>query len=300
MLAIDHRASFRRWAKHGLGLEAPVATLRHLKLLVADALPMVIAAGRNPEGLAILADTEYGTAAITRAHEVGVRVVVPAERSGMPEFIFEHGNDFAAAITASGADVVKALVRYNPSSGDDRNARSRAGLTLLAEWCEKVALPLMLELLVPPGDTDLDESGHTQPDFDDQRRLPLTLSAVSELREAGLRPQWWKLEGQAAPSAFSQLARSTGAADGETTCLVLGRGAGEPQLLEWVDMAASTVGFSGFAVGRSLWMGPLEKVLQQRLSAEEATWQIGQGYLKLINEYERAEMAVPEPGGGAR
>jgi myo-inositol catabolism protein IolC len=300
VLAIDHRASFRKWAKHCLGLEAPAATLRHLKLLVADSLPMVIAAGRGPEELAILADTEYGTAAIARAHEAGVRVVVPAERSGLPEFIFEHGDDFAAAITASGADVVKALVRYNPSSRGDRNARSRAGLRLLAEWCEKVDMPLMLELLVPPEAADLDDSGHSHPDFDHQRRLPLTLSAVSELREAGMRPQWWKLEGQFDPSAFSELARSTGAADGETTCLVLGRGAGEPQLLEWIDMAAGTVGFSGFAVGRSLWMGPLEEVLQERLSAEEATWQIGQEYLRLINEYERAEVAVSEPGGGAR
>jgi hypothetical protein len=47
-------------------------------------------------------------------------------------------------------------------------------------------------------------------------------------------------------------------------------------------------------------MGPLEEVLQERLSAEEATWQIGQEYLRLINEYERAEVAVSEPGGGAR
>jgi myo-inositol catabolism protein IolC len=261
---------------------------------------LAIVAGRNPEELAILADTEYGTAAMARAHDVGVRVVVPAERSGMPEFIFEHGDDFATAITASDADVVKALVRYNPSSGGDRNARSRAGLRLLAQWCEKVDLPLMLELLVPPGAADLDQSGHTDPDFDHQRRLPLTLSAIAELRETGMRPQWWKLEGQADPSAFSKLARATGAADGETTCLVLGRGAGEPQLLEWIDMAARTGGFSGFAVGRSLWMGPLEKVLRKRLSAEEATWQIGQDYLKLIHEYEQAEMAVPEPRGGAR
>jgi myo-inositol catabolism protein IolC len=289
VLAIDHRASFRKWAAACLGREAPAAVLSDLKLVVADALVEALATGLARERAAILAETEYGSAAIARAREAGVRVIVPAERSGMPEFMFEHGDDFPAAILASGTDVVKALVRYNPSSDRDRLARSRDGLFRLARWCEEAGYPLMLELLVPPAQRDLDEHGAARPDFDDDLRPALTCAAIAELRGAGMRPQWWKLEGQPDASAFTAVAVATGAAGGETSCLVLGRGAGDAQLVEWVATAAGTVGFSGFAVGRSLWAAVLEDVLLGQVSREEAAQRISRAYLELVAVYEQAE-----------
>jgi myo-inositol catabolism protein IolC len=291
VLAIDHRVSFRTWAAACLGSEASVATLGGLKLVVADAL---VAALGPPAGLAapeaaILAEPEYGSAAMARAREAGVRVVVPAERSGMLEFIFEHGDEFPEAIAASGADAVKALVRYNPSSDPDRNARSRRRLVRLARWCEDSGYPLMLELLVPPDERDLDHDGHVRPEFDSAVRPGLTCIAISELRSAGMRPQWWKLEGQPDRARFVDVAAATGATGGETSCLVLGRGAGDAQLVEWIEMAAATAGFSGFAVGRSLWAAPLEELLLERLSGEEAARRIGGAYLALVDVYEQAE-----------
>jgi myo-inositol catabolism protein IolC len=308
VLAIDHRVSFRTWAARCLGEEASVGTLGALKLVVADALvaalgvapPMAGARGASVSGIAvdeaaILAEPEYGSAAMARAREAGVRVVVPAERSGMPEFIFEHGDEFPAALAASGADVVKALVRYNPSSDPDRNARSRRRLTCLARWCEEAGYPLMLELLVPPSEQDLDDDGIVRSEFDSETRPALTCVAISELRDAGLRPQWWKLEGQPDRARFADVAAATGAAAGETSCLVLGRGAGGAQLTEWIETAASTAGFSGFAVGRSLWAGPLEEMLLGRLAAAEATRTISAAYLELVGSYERAERGSTGP-----
>jgi len=297
VLAIDHRVSFRTWAARCLGQEASAATLGALKLVVADALVAALgaAAGLAVDDAAILAEPEYGSAAIARARAAGVRVVVPAERSGMPEFIFEHGDEFPDAIASSGADAVKALVRYNPSSDPDRNARSRRRLTRLARWCEEAGYPLMLEVLVPPAERDLDDDGAVRSEFDSAIRPALTCTAIAELREAGMRPRWWKLEGQPDRARFADVAAATGAAAGETSCLVLGRGAGGAQLTEWIEAAASTAGFSGFAVGRSLWAGPLEEMLLGRLSAEEATRRISAAYLELVGSYERAERGSTGP-----
>jgi len=294
VLAIDHRASFRKWAAGCLGHEAPPAVLSDLKLIVAEALIGVLGDQLPTSEVAILAEPEYGAGAIARARAAGIRVVVPAERSGMPEFIFEHGDDFPAAITSSGADVVKALVRYNPSSGSDRNERSLQRLVRLDGWCTEAGYPLMLELLVPPGDQELDENGEAPPEFDTEVRPGLTCTAIAELRDAGMRPQWWKLEGQPDPGSFADVARETGAAAGETACLVLGRGAVGAQLTAWIEMAAATAGYAGFAVGRSLWVPSLEQVLLGRLSSAEAARRIGEAYVTLIGQYERAERrAIP-------
>ena len=263
--------------------------LSDLKLIVAEALVGALGEGVLASEAAILAEPQYGSGAISRARAAGVRVVVPAERSGMPEFIFEHGEDFPEAIVSSGADVVKALVRYNPSSGLDRNERSRGRLVRLDRWCNATGYPLMLELLVPAGDEDLDENGQAPPEFDTEVRPALTCTAIAELRETGMRPQWWKLEGQPDPESFDAVARATGAAAGETACLVLGRGAVGAQLTAWIGMAAATEGFAGFAVGRSLWVGPLEEVLLGRLPGAEAANRITQAYVNLIGQYEQAE-----------
>lgn len=293
MLAIDHRASFRRWSTACVGSPVPAETLSELKVVVADA--MASSAGSIDAGeAAMLVDDEYGMDAIERAHDAGVSVVVPAERSGMPEFEFEHGEEFSEAIVRSGADAVKALVRYNPSSEPERNARSRARLVRLAQWCEDSGLPLMLELLVPAGEYDLDAAGRPPANFDSDLRPALTCTAIAELRDAGLRPAWWKLEGQSDRRSFAEVAAATGAtaAHSGTTCLVLGRGADEEMLTLWIREAATTPGFSGFAVGRSLWMDPLAGVLAGTSTREQAAARIAAAYLRLVGLYE--EVVVDE------
>jgi myo-inositol catabolism protein IolC len=299
VLAIDHRSSFRRWSTECVGAPVDPVTLCRLKLVVASALVAAVAAGGSLEATeaALLVDDEYGGLAMARARSAGIRVVVPAERSGLPEFVLEHGDDFGGAILRSGADAVKALVRYNPASDRERNTRSRRGLVRLAEWCEGANYPLMLELLVPPDERDLDPAGKPPPGFDSEIRPSLTCSAIAEIREEGLDPAWWKLEGQPSPESFSAVAAATGAAatGSRTACLVLGRGAGEDQLTRWVRQAAATQGFAGFAVGRSLWIDSLAGVLAGTLTEEAATSRIAASYLALVDLYTEAAEPLSRP-----
>jgi 5-dehydro-2-deoxygluconokinase len=271
--------------------------LSRLKLVVADALVEAVAAGGSLEATeaAMLVDDEYGGLAIARARAAGIRIVVPAERSGLPEFVLEHGDDFGEAIIRSGADAVKALVRYNPASDPERNVRSRQGLIRLARWCDDAGYPLMLELLVPPDERDLGAGGEPPPGFDSEMRPSLTCSAIAELRQAGLHPAWWKLEGQPGPESFSAVASATGAsaAGSGTACLVLGRGAGEDQLTRWIRQAAATKGFTGFAVGRSLWVDALVGVLAGTLSEEAAAARISASYLALVEVYTESAELLP-------
>jgi myo-inositol catabolism protein IolC len=154
----------------------------------------------------------------------------------------------------------------------------------------------MLELLVPPGPDDLEPDGNVTPAFDAGRRPGLTCQAIGELREAGLEPTWWKLEGQPDGASFAAVARAAGSTGDGAGCLVLGRGASAAQVRHWVAAAAMTSGFRGFAVGRTLWSWPLAEVLRGRLSRERAAAAIGGGYASLREAYISAEQDGGDPG----
>jgi myo-inositol catabolism protein IolC len=309
VLAIDHRNSLRHWylaltagtgnaSWTGAGeanADAADAVARRdgagdaltaAKLIVADGLLAAIAspsgagqAGAGFPGQAmLLVDEEYGQEAIRRLRDADpdVQVVIPAERSGEPEFIFEHGAEFGEYILKTGPDIVKALVRYNPSGDQAANARSRTGLAELTRWLDDHGLPLMLELLVPPTP---EQAGFA--DFDSSLRPGLTVSAIRELSASGLAPAFWKVEGQPSTAAFSELAA---AADGGR-CLVLGRGEDAGAVDRWVAMAAAAEGFSGFAVGRTIWAQALGDWLTGQLSREDAVETVAGNYLHFVRTY---------------
>ena len=277
VMAIDHRNSLRHWYTDlGRGVpESATAALTSAKVLVAEAL---LAAAKYKQGQPmLLVDEEYGGEAIAtvRAGDKNVQVVIPAERSGQPEFIFEHDDDFGARIEASGADIVKALVRYNPSGDAERNARSRAGLLRLAEWLDVRGMPLMLELLVPP------TPAQAGTEFDNSVRPGLTREAIGELSRAGLAPAFWKVEGQPSTAEFAALAAATDGA----RCLVLGRGEDAEAVGRWVAMAAAAPGFSGFAVGRTIWAAPLGEWLTGTRGRADAVAAIAANYLHFTGIY---------------
>src|ERR1700677_330694 len=301
VLAIDHRNSLRHWylaltagagnaswsgageanadaaeavARRGGASDALTAG----KVIVADGLLAAIAGPRAFPGQAmLLVDEEYGQEAIRRLRDASpdVQVVIPVERSGEPEFIFEHGTEFGEYILKTGPDIVKALVRYNPAGDQAANARSRAGLDELTRWLADHGLPLMLELLVPP------TPEQAAADFDAQVRPELTVRAIRELSESGLAPAFWKVEGQTSPGAFSELAAAT---DGGR-CLVLGRGEDAGAVDRWVAMAAAAEGFSGFAVGRTIWAQALGDWLTGQLSRDDAVAAVTANYLHFVQTY---------------
>ena len=278
VLAIDHRNSLRHWYTALTGAaRADGAALRAGKVAVADGLLAAIADPRFGGQPMLLIDEEYGTDAIGRVRDAGagVKIIVPAERSGEQEFSFEHGARFGEHIVKTGPDIVKALVRYNPAGDAGRNGRSRSRLLELAYWLGDHGLPLMLELLVPP------ESGQAGPDYDTAVRPGLTLRAIDELRAAGLSPGWWKVEGQPSTAAFAGLAAATHGG----RCLVLGRGADGEAVGRWVAMAAAAEGFAGFAIGRTIWAGALGEWLTGRTSREAAVATITDRYLGFAATY---------------
>jgi myo-inositol catabolism protein IolC len=289
ILACDHRNSLRGW----LGsLQVPAtetdATARKLKNLCVEALIEARPQLHADEVPMLLLDEEYGVEAIPNAKASDLQVVIPAEKSGQAEFLFEHGDDFGRAIDRVDPDAIKALVRYNPAGDAELNRRSRDQLKVLQDYLTDSGRRFMLEVLVPPTPEQMADAGA---DFDDQLRPALTAEAIGQLAATGLRPDWWKLEGNNDPAAAAIVSNAAAPA-AEIGCLVLGRGQDRESVIRWVQTAASAGSFVGFAVGRTLWMDPFSALVREEIDERETVTRIAGAYLDIASAYRTAEPAI--------
>jgi myo-inositol catabolism protein IolC len=286
VFAFDHRNSLRSWLSSldvAASEQPAIATLA--KSLALEGLSEALRSLTANEVGMLLVDDEYGRAAITRARALGVTTIVPVEQSGQPEFIFEHGeSDFWTRFAETGAETVKALVRYNPQGDAAANARSRDRLAMLAAAAESAGTDLMLELLVPPTAAQLAVAGGVAARFDETVRADLVLDAMAQLIAADVRPRWWKLEAYRAIEPARRVA-AFGAAHSDNGCLVLGRGADRKLVAEWVATAAGLAGYSGFAIGRTLWVEPLHELLLHHCAEHEVVAKMAANYLDFVTVY---------------
>jgi myo-inositol catabolism protein IolC len=282
-LAFDHRNSFRTEFLGLSGTARPQDSglIRACKLLIFEGLLAAVAEGL-PEGEpAVLVDDEYGADVAVRAREAGIAVALAVEESGRKELAFAH-EPFHAGLERLDPTYAKVLVRYNPDGDADANRRQREKLLALQDWLAGRDTELMLELLVPPEPRQLEAAGGDRERYDMLLRPALTVGAVRELGAAGLAPGLWKLEGMGSSDEYAAVAAEVGPGAG---CLVLGRGADRGAVERWLALAAPVPGFTGFAVGRTLWWEPLKAQLAGSLGAAEAATAIGRGYRELIDVY---------------
>jgi myo-inositol catabolism protein IolC len=289
ILAVDHRNSLRRWLD-SLGVPAAEIdpTAKHLKRLCVTALQRARADLGANERPMLLLDEEYGVEAIPAAKEHALPVVIPAERSGQAEFQFEHGDGFREAIELADPDAVKALVRYNVAGDAGLNSRQRERLIQLQSYLHDSGRTFMLEVLVPP--TTEQAAAHGER-FDEDLRPELTVAAIDELAAAGMRPDWWKLEGNNDRAAAASVA-SAGSATAELGCLVLGRGQDRVSVVHWVQVAASVDGFVGFAVGRTLWTDAFAALVRQEIEEDAVVDRIATAYLDIATTYRQTAAVV--------
>src|SRR4029079_1121898 len=119
ILAFDHRGSFQ---KKFFGIEGEpdaeqTAIIADAKHLIFEGMLQAVGAGSDPEVTGVLVDEQFGSTVPAEARERGLRLAMPAERSGQSMFDFQYGEDFAGHIERFDPDFTKVLVRYN-ADGD--------------------------------------------------------------------------------------------------------------------------------------------------------------------------------------
>jgi myo-inositol catabolism protein IolC len=220
----------------------------------------------------------------------GLKLAMPAERSGQPTFDFQYGEDFPAHIERFDPDFTKVLVRYNPDGDPAGNREQLAKLKRLSDWLKDHKPKFLFELLVPAEDAQLQSVGGDSARYDSELRPELMRRAIAEIQDAGIEVDVWKIEGVDQRSDCEMLvaqARS-GGRDG-VVCVVLGRGADDAKVDHWLAQAAPVDGFVGFAIGRSIWWDPLKAYVDGKIERVAGARKIAENFLRFVKVYEAAE-----------
>ena len=248
ILAFDHRGSFEKM----VGGDARRRS-RGAKRLIWEGFQRAVEEGAPKEFAGILVDDQYGPDVAREAKAGGYKLAMPVEKSGQNEFDFEYGEAFGEKIEEFDPDFSKVLVRYNPEGDAEMNERQTARLARLSEWLHEHHRKFLFELLVPAEPAQLESVGGSADRYDAELRPQLMMEAILQLQNGGVEPDIWKIEGiddREACNEIAQLVRREGR--DRVSCVVLGRGASDEKVDEWLRAGAGLDGYIGFAIGRSI------------------------------------------------
>jgi 5-dehydro-2-deoxygluconokinase len=292
ILAFDHRGSFQ---KKMFGIEGDpddeqTRTIADAKHLIYEGLVKASEHGTDPEVTGVLVDEQFGGDIPGDAKAAGLKLAMPVEKSGQNEFDFEYGDDFGAHIEKFDPDFSKVLVRYNPDGDAEMNKRQSDRLKRLSDWLHEHDRKFLFELLVPAEDAQLEQVDGDDDRYDAELRPELMRRAITDLQDAGVEADIWKIEGidtQEDCDKIAQTARRDGR-DG-VVCVVLGRGADDEKVEHWLRQGAPVEAYAGFAIGRTIWWDALKGFLDGDIEREDAAEQIARKYLHFVDVYKQSE-----------
>jgi len=296
ILAFDHRGSFQKkfFGIQGEPDAEQTAIIADAKHLIFEGMLQAVGSGADPSVTGVLVDEQFGSTVPEEAHGKGLKLAMPAERSGQNMFDFQYGDDFGEHILKFDPDFTKVLVRYNPDGDAGENTVQLEKLKRLSDWLKQHDRKFLFELLVPAEDAQLQSVDGDTDRYDAELRPQLMRRAIAEIQDSGIEVDIWKIEGVDERSDCEMLAEQarSGGRDG-VVCVVLGRGADDDKVDEWLQAAAPVDGFVGFAIGRSIWWDPLKAYVDGKIERSAGAAKIAENFMRFVKVYERAEGKTP-------
>jgi myo-inositol catabolism protein IolC len=288
ILAADHRRSLERDL---YGLTAPptpaqAARISADKMLIYQALLDAVPQLPASAWPGILIDEQYGASIAELAtNAVGaISLAMPVEASGEQWFHYAY-DDWQAHAGLFTTDHAKVLIRDNPGLEPGQRAAQAERLAKVSDWAAANDRALIVELLVPASAADLAAAGGTAASYDATLRPEHTVQVIEYLQDHGVTPALWGVEGlnyHDDAVAIAAVAKRGGRA---ADCIILGRHASQDQLNHWLQVAAPIPGFTGFAIGRSIWQDPLHAHLHHRSTAAWTRLRIATAYLDFVRYF---------------
>jgi len=290
ILAFDHRGTI---TKGLLGVEGREPTqdeankVSEMKQIIFDGFLKANEYGITGGDPAILVDETFGLEVQQKAKEMNIKFAAPVEKSGQKVFDFEYGDQFGEKINEVGADFVKILVRWNPDDEEEIRETQGNRIKELSDWLTENDKKFLLEFLVPATEEQLASVENDQARYDSEIRPKLAVKVVEEMRERGADPDIWKIEGLDTSEDCEKVAHAIRTGDREDViAVVLGRGASDEKVNEWLKAGSSVEGYKGFAIGRSIFWDALKGFHEGEKSREEAVEEIAQSYLGFLSVYQ--------------
>ena len=236
-LAIDHRAQLEHIADEA---GAPRSRISDFKILAVEAAARV-AQGRH--GFGMLLDDKYGREALFRAADHDFWIARPIEEPGSRPLDFEFGGSLGARLIEwPKAHVVKCLCFYHPDDPPKLRRDQEREISRAFDGARRTGHEFLLEIIA--GKSGPVNNG-------------TVADVLTRLYDLGIKPDWWKLEGQTSERAWEAIGGSI--ARNDPFCrgvLLLGLDAPIEELASTFSIAKRHSFVKGFAVGRSIFAEP--------------------------------------------
>ena len=269
-LAIDHRSQLEDMAN---GDAAQLARIPAFKVLAVEAAAKV-ANGRD--GFGMLLDDKYGREALYAAGaQRDFWIGRPIELPGSRPLQFEFSQDLGSRLIDWPVDhCIKVLCFYRPDDPAELRQVQIEKLRTAYEAARKVGRDLLVEII----------AGKHGPLADDT-----VAQALTQVYDAGIKPDWWKLEPQANPAAWAAIDAVIEARDPYCHGVVLlGLDAKMTELKAGFAVAKAARTVRGFAVGRSIFGHAAHEWLGGRMSDAEAVEEMARRFAWLVQVWEEA------------
>lgn len=286
ILAFDHRASFTEKMFGIKGRQPTVEEKKQIagyKKMIFAGFKKALKKGVPREIAGLLVDEEFGADVLREAKKSGLTFAMPMEKSGQDEFDFEYGEDYPMHIDEFDPTLVKVLVRYNPEGDTMMNKRQLERLRSLSDYLHSIRKPFLFELLVPATEKQLSKAGGSKETYDREVRPKLMIEAISQIQDAGVEPNVWKLEGVEKPADAKAVVKQAQRDGRKAGVITLGRGESKEQVQKWLKVGARIPGIIGFAVGRTIFWEPLAEHKAGKINKDTAIDKVAQNYLEFSN-----------------
>lgn len=274
ILAFDHRATFAQKMFSLKGVddlsEDQKSEIREYKKIIYEGFKKALV-DVPKENAAILVDEEFGNDILEDAKKNGFITIFTLEKSGTSELelmdgILDRLKDFSP-------DFSKILVKYNPQDDPELKVRQLEKLKKVSDFSHENNVRFLLEVLVLPK-----FQTSSRDDYDAILRPKLTAQMITEMQQAGVDPDVWKLEGMDKEEDYKMVVEKARQGGREAGVVILGRGETEEKVKEWLETGARVKGVIGFAVGRTIFWDILESVKAGDTTKEQAEEEIATAF----------------------
>lgn len=267
-LAVDHRSQLEDMAG---GDASKLARIPEFKVLAVKAAERV-AAGRD--GFGMLIDDKYGRDALYAASAIGnFWISKPIELPGSRPLQFEFSQDLGSRLIDWPVDhCIKVLSFFHPDDPAALRHEQVEKLRAAFDAARKVGREILIEIIAGKNGALSDDT---------------VARALTEIYDAGIKPDWWKLEPQANDAAWAKTDAVIEARDPFCRGVVLlGLDAVQADLEAGFRAAKSARTVKGFAVGRTIFANAARAWLDGTISDEDAIADMAKRFGALVEIWE--------------
>ena len=231
-------------------------------------------------GYGILCDNRIGRSALHAASGTGLWIGRPTELPGSRPIDLEPelGPDCGQLDEWARENVVKLLVFCHPDDDADTRAQQEAVVKRLFTAARRNKLEFLLEI-IPSKVGPVDDT--------------TTATLIRQFYEAGVYPDWWKLEPLKTQEAWANAVAAIELHDPHVRgIVVLGLDAPEAELAASFEVAASFGMVKGFAVGRIIFGDAARAWMTGDMDDEAAIAQMAERFTRLCQVWDSAHSAA--------